>query len=201
MCNFRNGFRIFRKGLQKKNMNIQITGASGSGKTFLGKTLSKILNCHFIDTDDILWVWKDNVQPYTITVSDEQACEILKNELINNKSTIASGMFYPWSEPLIDKFDLLIIIETSDELRRKRIIDREYEMYGDRFKKGGDMYEQFNSYLEWAMNYNYSNDKLGCKKETENWAKKFNCEILYLNGNKTIDEKINIIMKKIKKYK
>ena len=126
MCNFRNGVRIFRKGLQKNKMNIQITGASGSGKTFLGKTLSKILNCHFIDTDDILWVWKDNVQPYTIAVSDEQACEILKNELINNKSTIASGMFYPWSEPLIDKFDLLIIIETSDDLRRKRIIDREY---------------------------------------------------------------------------
>ena len=48
---------------------------------------------------------------------------------------------------------------------------------------------------------NYSNDKLGCKKETENWAKKFNCEILYLNGNKTIDEKVNIIMKKIKKNK
>ena len=201
MCNFRNGVRIFRKGLQKNKMNIQITGASGSGKTFLGKTLSKILNCHFIDTDDILWVWKDNVQPYTIAVSDEQACEILKNELINNKSTIASGMFYPWSEPVIDKCDLLIMMETSDDGRRKRSRDRAYEMHGDRFKKVGDMYEQFNSYLEWAMNYNYSNDKLGCKKETENWAKKFNCEILYLNGNKTIDEKVNIIMKKIKKNK
>ena len=180
-------------------MNIQITGASGSGKTFLGKTLSKILNYNFIDTDDILWVWKDNVQPYTIPISDEEACKILKNELTNNKSTIASGMFYPWSETLIDMFDLLIIVETSDKLRKKRIIDREYEMYGNRFKKGGDMYEQFNGYLEWAMNYNNSDDKLGSKKETEKWIKKFNCEILYLDGNKTIEEKVDIVLKKIKK--
>lgn len=118
-------------------MNIQITGASGSGKTYLGKTLSKILNYNFVDTDDILWIWKDDVQPYTISVSDEEACKILKNELINNNSTITSGMFYPWSESLIDMFDLLIIIETSNDLRKKRIIEREYEMYGERFKKGG----------------------------------------------------------------
>ena len=44
-------------------MNIQITGASGSGKTFLGKKLSEVLNYNFVDTDDILWVWDEDVQP------------------------------------------------------------------------------------------------------------------------------------------
>lgn len=61
------------------------------------------------------------------------------------------------------------------------------------------MYNQFNSFLDWAMNYDNSNDKLGSKKETENWAKKFNCEILYLDGNKTIEEKVDIVLRKIKK--
>lgn len=179
-------------------MNIQITGASGSGKTFLGKRLSEVLNCNFVDTDDILWVWGQDVQPYTIAVSDEESCEILKKELLNNPSTVASGMFYPWSESLIDMFDLLIIVETSKEIRKKRIIDREFEMYGNRYKKGGDMYEQFNQFLDWAMTYDVSDDKLGSKKETDNWAKKFKCEILYIDGNKTIEEKINMILAKIK---
>lgn len=180
-------------------MNIQITGASGSGKTFLGKKLSKVLNCNFVDTDDILWIWDNNIQPYTLALSDEESCKILKQILLSNDSTIASGMFYPWSLSLIPMFDLLIIIETSKEIRKKRIIEREFEMYGNRFKKGGDMYEQFNQYLNWAMTYDTSGDKLGSKKETDIWAKKFRCEILYIDGSKSIEEKINIVLEKIKK--
>ena len=179
-------------------MNIQINGASGSGKTFLGKKLSEVLNYNFVDTDDILWVWDENVQPYTIAVSDEESCKILKQILLKNNSTIVSGMFYPWSESLIPMFDLLIIIETNKEIRKKRIIEREFEMYGNRFKKGGDMYEQFNQFLDWAMSYDTSDDKLGRKRETDNWARKFNCKVLYIDGSKSIEEKIKIILEKIK---
>lgn len=179
-------------------MNIQITGASGSGKTFLGKKLSEVLNYNFVDTDDILWVWDEEVQPYTIAVSDEESCKILKQILLKNNSTIVSGMFYPWSESLIPMFDLLIIIETNKEIRKKRIIEREFEMYGNRFKKGGDMYEQFNQFLDWAMSYDTSDDKLGSKRETDNWARKFNCKVLYIDGSKPIGEKIKIILERIK---
>ena len=179
-------------------MNIQITGASGSGKTFLGKKLSEVLNYNFVDTDDILWVWDEDVQPYTIAVSDEESCKILKQILLKNNSTIVSGMFYPWSESLIPMFDLLIIIETNKEIRKKRIIEREFEMYGNRFKKGGDMYEQFNQFLDWAMSYDTSDDKLGSKRETDNWAKKFDCKVLYIDGSKPIGEKIKIILERIK---
>ncbi len=179
-------------------MNIQITGASGSGKTFLGKKLSEVLNYNFVDTDDILWVWDEEVQPYTIAVSDEESCKILKQILLKNNSTIVSGMFYPWSESLIPMFDLLIIIETNKEIRKKRIIEREFEMYGNRFKKGGDMYEQFNQFLDWAMSYDTSDDKLGSKRETDNWAKKFDCKVLYIDGSKPIGEKIKIILERIK---
>ncbi len=178
-------------------MNIQITGASGSGKTFLGKELSKILKYNFIDTDDILWLWDKDIQPYTIAISDEKSCKKLEQILLSNSSTVASGMFYPWSESLIPMFDLLIVIEANKELRRKRIIDREYEMYGNRFKKGGDMYEQFNKFLDWSMSYDTLDDKLGSKKATDEWVKKFDCEVLYIDGGKTIEEKIDIILNKI----
>ena len=139
-------------------MNIQITGASGSGKTTLGKELSKKLKINFIDTDDILWVWEEKVQPYTIATDEKEACKILEYILLNNVSTVASGIFYPWSEKLIDMFDLLIVVETEKEIRKERIIKREYEMYGDRANNGGDMYNQFNEFLNWALDYDNSDD-------------------------------------------
>ncbi len=178
-------------------MNIQITGASGSGKTFLGRELAKVLKCNFVDTDDILWVWQEDIQPYTIPISDEEAKDKLKKILANNTSTVASGLFYPWSEDLIPMFDLLIIVETDVKIRKKRIIDREFEMYRNRFKKGGDMYEQFNKYLDWALKYDISDDPLGSKKETDKWATRFTCDVLYIDGNKNIDEKIRDVLKKI----
>lgn len=60
-------------------MNIQITGASGSGKTYLGRKLARKIGCGFVDVDDLIWVWDDNIQPYTMPVSTEVACEKLKN--------------------------------------------------------------------------------------------------------------------------
>ena len=65
-------------------MNIQITGASGSGKTFLGRELSKTLKCNFIDTDDILWLWDENIQPYTVAVSDEESCKKLMQVILSH---------------------------------------------------------------------------------------------------------------------
>lgn len=106
-------------------------------------------------------------------------------------------MFYPWSESLIDKFDLLVILETDKEIRRERIIEREQELYGDRYKEGGDMFEQFNGFLEWSMNYDYFDDRLGSKKATDEWAKRFKCPIIYIDGSMSLEEKIDIILKKI----
>lgn len=103
-------------------MNIQITGASGSGKTFLGRELAKVLKCNFVDTDDILWVWQEDIQPYTIPISDEEAKDNLKKILANNTSTVASGLFYPWSEDLIPMFGLLIIVETDVKIRKKELL-------------------------------------------------------------------------------
>ena len=182
-------------------MNIQITGASGSGKTTLGKELSKKLKINFIDTDDILWVWEEKVQPYTIATDEKEACKILEYILLNNVSTVASGIFYPWSEKLIDMFDLLIVVETEKEIRKERIIKREYEMYGDRAKNGGDMYNQFNEFLNWALDYDNSDDESCSKNATYKWIKKFKCPVIYIYSNKNIKDEIEIVLKEIEKIK
>ena len=175
-------------------MNVQITGPSGAGKTYLGKALSKRIGSNFIDTDDILWIWDKNVQPYTLSIDDKKACLILEEILNCNESTVASGMFYPWSESLIEKFDLLIILDTDNEIRRKRIIDREYKMFGNRFKEGGDMYKQFNEFLEWSMNYDFSCDELGSRKATNLWIEKFKCPVIYIDGGKELNENLDYIL-------
>lgn len=181
-------------------MKIQITGASGAGKTYLGKVLAEKTNSKYIDTDDILWVWDTNVQPYTIPISENDACKKLKFILNSSDRIVASGLFYPWSESLINEFDLLIVLETEKEIRKKRIIEREKTLYGNRYEEGGDMHEQFNSYLDWAMKYDESGDLLGSKKETSKWERKFKCPVIHINGAKSLKKKINIILKKINKY-
>lgn len=175
-------------------MKIEILGASGAGKTFLGDELSKKLNFAHIDTDDILWVWDDNIQPYTKSISDKEAnCKLYKF-MMDNNDLIASGLFYPWAENLIDYFDLLIYIKTPLEIRKKRIIDREIKMYGTRSLEKGDMEGQFKKFLKWACEYDYHSDPNGSKIESEKWIKKHKCPVLYLNGENNINENINTII-------
>ena len=66
-------------------MNIQITGASGSGKTYLGRKLAKKIEYEFVDVDDLIWVWDEDTQPYTMSVSTEVACEKLEKILYLHK--------------------------------------------------------------------------------------------------------------------
>ena len=42
------------KTMQKKYKNIILTGMMGSGKTTVGKELAVLLNCNFIDLDEII---------------------------------------------------------------------------------------------------------------------------------------------------
>lgn len=176
-------------------MKIHIMGASGAGKTYLGKKLAERLNYQFIDTDDIIWRWGEDAIPYTIAVPDEESNIILGNFLDINENAIVSGLFYPWAENHINKFDLLIYLKTSIEERRKRLVAREIEMYGDRVN--GDMKEQFESFLEWACQYDYHTDKYASRIESEKWIKKFSCPVIYLDGAHDLEYKLNIILKKI----
>lgn len=179
-------------------MNIQITGASGSGKTYLGKTLAKKLNYNFIDVDDIIWQWGENIQPYTVPVKPEDACKTFKKILESNQNTIASGIYYPWSKSLISFFDLLIVVETEDKIRKKRLIKREKRMYGKRVNKNGDMFNQFNRFLNWAMEYEYSDCETGSKTKTIEWAKNFK-NVIYVSGSDPINKKIKRIIKYLNK--
>ena len=178
-------------------MNIQITGASGSGKTYLGNKLAKKLKYNFVDVDDIIWEWGENIPPYTVSVPKEYALKKLEKILLDNNGTIASGIYYPWAESLINYFDLLVVVETEDKARKKRLIKREYQMYGDRVKKGGDMVDQFNRFLNWAMSYEYFDSASGSRIETNKWIQKFDNKVLYLNGKWPLRKKIRIIQKEI----
>lgn len=182
-------------------MNIQITGASGSGKTYLGRKLAKKIEYEFVDVDDLIWVWDEDIQPYTMPVSTEVSCEKLEKILLNNEGIVASGIYYPWAEKLIDYFDLLIVVETDDKIRKKRLIKREYKMYGNRAKKGGDMFEQFNRFLNWAMSYEYSQSISGSRYETDKWALKFEDRVLYIDGSWPLYKKIKVIQKKLRSLK
>jgi hypothetical protein len=71
-------------------------------------------------------------------------------------------------------------------------------MYGNRAKKGGDMFEQFNRFLNWAMSYEYSQSISGSRFETDKWALKFEDRVLYIDGSWPLYKKIKVIQKKLR---
>ena len=73
-------------------------------------------------------------------------------------------------------------------IRRKRLIKREYDMFGERMLEGGDMHIQFKRFLKWAMNYEENiNEDIGQEK-TEQWLSRCNIRLIRVNGAMPIEK-------------
>ena len=52
---------------------------------------------------------------------------------------------------------------------KKRLITREYNMFGERMLEGGDMHVQFKRFLKWAMNYEENEESYRYKKRSRRY--------------------------------
>ena len=174
---------------------IHILGASGSGTTTTGEALANKLGYIHLDKDD--YFWEKTEIPYTQKRKVNERIKLLKKDLINNSNLVLSGIFYPWGDELTTYFDTMVYIEVDKKIRRKRLIEREYNTYGSKMLKNGDMYIQFGNFLNWAMNYEEnSNEDIG-KNKTENWLKKSGKKIIRVNGELPTDKIVQIIINEI----
>lgn len=159
---------------------IHILGASGSGTTTVAKEIANKYNYIHLDTDDFFW--EKTAIPYTKKRPVKERIELIKRRLCENQNVVLSGIFYPWGDELKDYFDYMIYLETKPEVRLKRLINREYRMYGKRMLKGGDMHEQFKRFLKWDLNYEKdTNDDIG-KTRTEEWLKTVKSKVIRIDG-------------------
>ena len=116
---------------------IHIPGASGSGTTTLGRALAVRLQCPHLDTDDYYWLPTD--LPFTHERERTARQHFLMDTLTAHTSWVLSGSLCGWGDVAIPLFELVVFLWIPQNIRMKRLRQREHERYGGRMLPGGDM--------------------------------------------------------------
>lgn len=177
---------------------IHILGASGSGTTTFAKTISLKYKYFHMDTDN--YFWKNTQIPFTEKREVSERLKMMKRDLNKYANVVSSGIFYPWGDELKQYFDYVICLDTDSEIRKKRLIEREWRMFGNRMLVGGDMHEQFNRFLKWALNYDLNVNEDISREKTDKWLKKVPGKVIILDGSLPIDENLKEIFKLIPEF-
>ena len=180
--------------MSMKYKRIHITGASGSGTTTLGKEMNERLGFFHIDIDDVFWMPTD--PPYQIRREREKRQEILIEKFNSNERWVTTGCVMGWGDFIIPEIDLCVYLWIPAEIRIERLKKREIAEYGEKeTSKGGKYYEQYKWFIEWASHYDDGKvDEGRTKEKQEAWMKKLTCPVLRIEGNYTIEEKIEKMM-------
>lgn len=175
------------------NNKIHILGASGSGVSTLGSQLSLILPHVNFDGDEYFWIEK-----FTEQRERNDRLRLLKQDLSNFNQWILSGAICGWGDELKSCFDLVIFIYTPKEIRLQRLKEREFQRYGEEIFPGGSKYELSKSFLKWASLYDDAGLEVRSKTLHEYWMSDLNCPILRIEGDHSVQERIDIIMNYLK---
>lgn len=165
---------------------IHIYGASGSGTSTLGRKISKERGYKFMDTDDYFWL-PTNPQ-YTTKRSAEERIALMKKDILENENVVISGSLVDWGDELIPLFTLAIRIVTDTNIRIERLKIREKREFGDRIILGGDMYENYIEFIEWARKYDTGSVNMRSKAKHDEWQKLLPCRQIVLDGADDLEE-------------
>ncbi|MEK3877084.1 AAA family ATPase [Paenibacillus sp. FSL M7-0420] len=168
---------------------IHIMGASGAGTTTLGKALAARLPHVHLDSDDYYWE-----QKYSIKSDVAARLSRLEMDLKRHEPWILSGALCGWGDPLRDTFDLVIFLWIPEELRLERLRAREYERYGDEGLPGGDKYEDVESFIDWAAQYDTGGMEVRSRMLHEEWMAGLSGDLLRLEGDLTVEERVEAVL-------
>lgn len=134
-------------------MKIYVTGASGTGTSTLAKEISKALSIKHIESDDMFWTETD--PPFTHSRDIASLHEIFHEQTSSNHFVL-SGDILHWGleqQLLLKKFTHTVFLYLPWVEREKRIRKREFQKFGNRILKDGDMYETHEAFIKWASLY------------------------------------------------
>lgn len=159
---------------------IIVFGASGSGTTTLAGELARVLNFTHFDADD--YYWRKTDPPFTAKREREERIALLKADIAQSGSFVISGSMCDWSDSFEPFFDLAVLVETPTEVRIERLKKRELEHIGERILPGGDMYDNHQSFLKWAAQYDDGGLDKRSRAMHEEWMKTLPCPVIRVDG-------------------
>ena len=160
---------------------IHIFGASGSGTTTLGRALAADMGLVHMDTDDYYWLPTD--PKFTTKRPIEERLRLMNADIdAAKKGVVISGSLTGWGDPLIPQFTHVVRLTTPTEVRIERLRQREYADFGERIREGGDMYEDYLAFLDWAAQYDTGDVTMRSKACHDEWQKLLPCPLTVTTG-------------------
>jgi uridine kinase len=158
---------------------IIVFGANGSGKTTLARELARILQFKHMDIEDYYFL--ESEIPYTNSRSRDEAVNLMIDDIDKYGSFVISAVNGDFGEKIAEMYKLAVYITVPLETRLERIKQREYIRFGDRVRKGGDMYEQQLEFHDFVATRSLSG--------IDRWAETLSCPVIHVDG--TTDWRVN----------
>ena len=179
-----------------KPARINIFGASGTGKTTLGRALAARLGVAYLDSDHYFHFPTD--PPFAKQRSPEERNRMLADDMRKHGSWVLSGSIMRWNfEPQPD-YSLVVFLYLPPEVRLARVFERERRLFGARIEPGGDMEEIHREFRDWTTAYDTgSMADMSSLATHEAYLAKIESPQLRLSQPMTTDEQVAAILKRL----
>ena len=184
---------------------IAIMGLNGCGKSTLAHALSKALGFYEMDVEDYYFPEQKHSRqavlehqrdvkceykgelPYSEPRLKSEVQEMIREDIAKHPQFVISGVTMNWDEDILSAIDIAFILDVPTDERVKRVQHREEVRFGSRVMAGGDMYEQ----------QKHFRDLIGSRtaEGVEESAKKLRCKKVRLDGTKSIDENVGVVLR------
>lgn len=171
---------------------IHIMGASGSGTTTLAKALSEKTGFTHFDSDNYFWL--STAIPFTQKRDSVERNNHLLKDLDNAAEWILSGSIARWSDITMPDFELVVYLSLPKEVRLQRLIERERQRYGAEIEPSGSRHQLHNEFIEWASQYDEVGAHMRSKALHNIWLSNISCPVLRIEGDKSVEERLSIIL-------
>lgn len=170
-------------------IGIQICGLNGCGKSTLGRALAEKIGFHFIDNENLYFDRSQVNEPYTNPRSEEEVERLLMSEVVEHPNFIFAAVRGNYGKEIIPMYNYVVVIEVPKEIRSQRVRNRSFQKFGKRMQMGGDLHEQEEAFFRMAESRH--------DDYVENWLKLVKCPIIRVDGTKTIEENVQLIIQTI----
>ncbi|WP_184546373.1 adenylate kinase [Mucilaginibacter sp. FT3.2] len=178
-------------------MHINIFGASSSGVTTLGNTLAKKLKYPYFDSDKYFWLPTD--PPFTDRRPANERNTLINQHTAVHTNWILGGSVINWNNNW--NFDLSVFLYLPREIRIDRLKKREIERYGNIIYTDAERNKQHLAFIEWASGYDDNITNGRNLHAHQNWMQGLKKPLLVIEGDTTVEERLEAILRKLEELR